>query len=140
MIHFCDIYGNVCFENSMKNASRMKNCKCPMECNAISYSFSLVSTPFNPQKMCPKNEGKTEFLMKDFYLNKYPPRFVRRLIEFKQNKSSDNDVNCRRNIQYRAEVIFTLATDSISVTVISRRLTFMDRLSAFGNWFIDIPS
>ena len=75
--------------------------------------------------------------MKEFYKtdvhSKYPPMFMRKLSEILQNVSSADDVICKRNINYRAEVIFRLATNSISVTVISRRLSFFDKLSAFGN-------
>ena len=57
---------------------------------------------------------------------------VRKFIEFKENISSNEYDYCKKNIQYRAEVIFRLATDSISVTVMKRRLSFFDKLSAFG--------
>ena len=113
---------------------------CPHECNTISYTFSLVSTPLDPLKMCPKNMRSKDFLMKEFYKtdvhSKYPPMFMRKLSEILQNVSSADDVICKRNINYRAEVIFRLATNSISVTVISRRLSFFDKLSAFGNYKI----
>ena len=71
--------------------------------------------------------------MAEFYTHKSPPQFIRKLIEYKDNTSSDPSDTCKVNIQYRAEVIFRLATDSISVTVMSRRLSFFDKLSAFGN-------
>lgn len=78
---FCDIYGNICFENSMDNATTEKDCYCPMECNSISYSFSIISTPFNPKEMCPSKTGKNskEFLMKQFYEKKFPSTFIRGL-------------------------------------------------------------
>ena len=69
--------------------------------------------------------------MKEFYQNT-PPKFVRKLIEFKNNVSSDEIEYCHRNIQYRAEITFFLATDSVSVTAMTRRLSFFDQLSAFG--------
>ena len=105
-----------------------------MECNSISYSFTLVSTPFDPEGMCPLQATKNnKFLMKEFYVNESPPIFVRNLIHFVDNSSvvSSKDL-CMRNLQYRAEVIFRLATDTISVTVMSRRLSFFDKLSDFG--------
>ena len=40
--------------------------------------------------------------------------------------------NCKRNLQYRAEVVFKMASDSMSVTVISKRLTILDKMLAFG--------
>ena len=132
---FCDVYGNICFEKSMNNVTLEDICDCPNECNSISYSFSVVSTPFDPKEMCPRNVKKEseDFLMKEFYLNKFPPQFVRRLIEFSNvNVSSREGDYCERNIQYRAEINFRLATNSISVTTMSRRLSFFDQLSAFG--------
>ena len=109
-----------------------------MECNSLSYSFTLVSTPFDPEGMCPHQATKNnKFLMKEFYINESPPIFVRNLIHFVDNTSITSTVSskdlCMRNLQYRAEIIFRLATDTISVTVMSRRLSFFDKLSDFGN-------
>ena len=116
----------------MKNISIEKTCNCPIECSSIGYSFSIVSTPFDSEGMCPRNVGSEEFLMKQFYENQFPTKYVRKLIEFKKNVSSDEDENCKNNIQYRAEAIFRLATNTMSVTVMSKRLSFFEQLSTFG--------
>ena len=128
------MYGNECFENSMNKGTAAEKCDCPMECNSITYTFSLISTPFDPLKMCPtKIRGGN--LMKPFYDNRFPHQFIRRLIYFKDNTtSSQEDEYCKRNIQYRAEIIFRLATNTMPVTVISRRLSFFDKMSAFGEF------
>ena len=133
------MYGNLCFENIMKNSSNENNCECPSECESISYSFRTVSVPLDPEELCPTKAGSNDFLMKPFYTNKSPPDFIRRLIKAKNNVSDDAMDYCKRNLEYRAEVIFRLATDSMSVTVMSRRLSFFDKMSAFGkdpNWFL----
>ena len=118
----------------MSDDSFDSTCYCPMECNFISYSYSVVSTPFDPDEMCPGKLLDKEFLMKEFYesYTKNPPQFIRRLVEFKDNISSEEAYYCKRNIQFRAEVIFRLATTTMSVTVMSERLSFFDKLSAFG--------
>ena len=46
--------------------------------------------------------------------------------------TSDEAELCKRLLPYRAEVTFRMATDTVSVTVRSKRLTFFDKLSAFG--------
>ena len=122
----------------MENITIEDNCNCPIECNTISYSFSFVSIPFDPEEMCPSDTYSEDFLMKEFYDNKFPPPFMRKMKEiqgYKDNISSDASEICYKNIKYRAEIIFTLATDSISVTVMSRRLSFFDKMSAFGKIF-----
>ena len=58
----------------MANSSSSKGCNCPVECDAIKYSYYFVSTPFNPEEICPKNLGATDFLMKDYYQNMFPPK------------------------------------------------------------------
>ena len=136
-IQFCDMYGNICFENSMQNGTVAEKCDCPMECNSITYTFSLISTPFDPLKMCPTNI-KDNALMKPFYESRFPHQFIRRLIDFKDNISSQERDYCKRNIQYRAEIVFRLATNTMPVTVISRRLSFFDKMSAFGEFAIRI--
>ena len=132
---FCDIYGNKCFDDSMDKPNVEDQCDCPTECNFISYSFTTVSTPFDGNELCPPETLNSDnFLMKPFYENKFPPKFVRKLWKIKYN-ISDNDMEfCKWNLKYRAEVIFRLATDSISVTVMSRRLSPFDKLSSFGNY------
>ena len=107
-------------------------CNCPIECESVSYSFTLVSTPFDSKRMCPAGAKSTEFLMKQFYLNKYPPHFIGRLNEFKDNITSNGDEICMKNIKYRAEITFRLAANTLSVTVMSRRLSLFDKVSAFG--------
>ena len=122
------MFGNICFENTMKNKTK---CDCPMECNSISYSFTLYSSPFNAEKMCP-SDAKTDFLMKEFYENSFPPKFIKKLIQFRDNISSRETDQCKRYIQYRSEISFRLASNTMPVTVISRRLSFFDKMSAFG--------
>ena len=82
--------------------------------------------------------GTDDYLMAEFYKNEFPPQFVRKMIEFNDHKTtnttSDAGDICKNNVQYRAEVIFRLATNSISVTVISRRLSFFDKMSSFGKY------
>ena len=127
------MYGNQCFEKSMKNSTIENLCDCPLECNSISYSFNFVSTPFVPEEMCPSKLGENDFLMREFYVNRYPSQFVRKLYQFKDNVTSDVSEVCSKKIQYRAEIIFRLETESISVTVMKRRLSFFEKMSAFGN-------
>ena len=79
--------------------------------------------------------------MEEYYENRYPPQFVRNLKKYKGlvsdvNVTSDANEICLKNIQYKAEVTFQLATNTISVTVISRRLSFFDKLSGFGKDFV----
>ena len=116
----------------MKNNSK-KSCdvvKCPMDCNSISYSYSIVSTPFKEKELCP-SKGK-DSIFEEFYNNPFPPRFIARARTFFFNEGSKPSELCGRYLPYRAEVTFRLATDTVSVTVRSRRLSFFDKLSAFG--------
>ena len=101
-----------------------------MECEFLSYSSYYVSSPFNAEELCPRQQ---DGLMEEFHENKYPPQFVRNLKMFTgDNVTADEYELCKKNIQYKAEVTFLLATNTMSVTVISRRLSFFDKLSGFG--------
>ena len=125
----------------MKNRTTQKTCDCPMECTTISYSFRVVSTKFEDKEMC--GETSENSVMNDFNLvgHKFPHQFIRKLIHLKNNSVSSNEVEyCKRNLKYRAEVIFMLATDSMSVTIMSSRLSFFDKMSAFGKYRQNVPS
>ena len=126
---FCDVYGNICFENSISDITLEENCDCPMECNYISYSSFYVSTPLDPEQLCSKG---SHGLMEAIFKNKYPPQFVRNLRKYMKNETSNQKDICKKYLQYRAKVTFQLATNTLSVTVISRRLSFFDKLSGFG--------
>ena len=107
-----------------------------MECNSISYQFTLESTPLGKAEMCPYARlaewTHDNLLMKEFYIKKTPPQFVRDLKLLKNNISSDAQEYCKKNLDYRAEVIFKMATDTLPVTVLSSRLSFFEKMSAFG--------
>ena len=128
----CDIYGNYCFNKLMENDEGKKNCDCPLECSSINYSYYYVSTPFNFREICPSNVGSKNFLMKQYYTTKLPPQLLSNIKGYYFNITSDDSDICKINSQYRAEVIFRLATNTMAVTVTSRRLSFFDKLSSFG--------
>ena len=111
------------------------DCNCPLECDIVSYSSYFVSSQFKPDELCPTKEPE-EGLMKEFYVHKSPPQLIRDLEKYTSNSSNKAQDYCLKNIQYRAEVNFQLATNTMSVTVISRRLSFFDKLSGFGNILI----
>ena len=116
----------------MKNAQIIEKCNCPLECEAITYDYEYVSTPFDPDVMCPNLAGKAN-LMKDYYDNPLPSKMSRNMMAYFNFSppKSDSDV-CKHDIQFRAMVIFRLATDTMTVTTTSRRLSFFDKLSSFG--------
>ena len=103
-----------------------------MECDSISYSFSLVSTPFNEIGLCPGNRKRPHPLMSEFYEKPFPKLFIRKMKKFIYNETDSTSEICKRNVKYRAEIIFKLATNNIAVTVTSKRLSFFDKLSGFG--------
>ena len=107
-----------------------------MGCNELSYSFSFVSTPLDRDELCTQTEYGS--LMWSFYQNKYPPQHVRTLLKIKSNISDDAEEYCRKNLEYRAEVIFRMAIDSMPVTVMSSRLSFFDKMSAFGECLTEV--
>ena len=116
----------------MKNSKNENSCDCPLECNAIKYSYYYVSSPLDPVKLCPSSKGSEDFLMKDFYENPMPPMLLKRMEMFVYNSSDKMSISCKKNVPYNAEVTFRLATNTMTVTVTSRRLSFFDKLSGFG--------
>ena len=123
----------VCFEETMKNFALEKGCDCPAECDSITYSYSLYSSPFNYDLLCGRSP-----LMTAFDKEPFPKLFIQKLRMFAKNISSDTTENCKKYLKYRALVTFRLATQDISLTVMSKRLTFFDKLSAFGKKYVDM--
>ena len=103
-----------------------------MECDSISYSFTVVSTPFNEIGLCAGGLDKPTPLMSEFYGKPFPKVFIRKLKRFMNNETDSTIELCKRNIKYRAEIILKLATNKIAVTVTTKRLSFFDKLSGFG--------
>ena len=116
----------------MGNVTNEEECNCPLECDALNYSYYYVSSPFEPDEMCPRSTTTEDFLMKEFYKNSMPSKLVRKMEKFAFNSTDDMADLCRISIKYKAEVIFRLATNTMAVTFTSRRLSFFDKLSGFG--------
>ena len=116
----------------MKNVTLEKNCNCPLDCNSISYSFSLVSSPLIEEEHCAKTPSD---LLTEFYEKPFPKGFIRNVRKFTKNVSADPTEICKKYLKYRAVVIFKLATNDVAVTVTSRRLSFFDKISGFGEKF-----
>ena len=118
----------------MGNVTNEEQCNCPLECDALNYSYYYVSSPFEPDEMCPSTikTSTEDFLMKEFYKNSMPSKLVRKMEKFAYNSTDDREDLCRISIKYKAEVIFRLATNTMVVTLTSRRLSFFDKLSGFG--------
>ena len=72
---FCDNIGNICFDRMMKNISTALACHCPMDCDSVSYSYSIVSNPISEEEQCP-TKGKGS-LFQEFYEKPSPPKFIR---------------------------------------------------------------
>ena len=95
--------------------------------------LASLSAPFKEDESCPRSKSKSRSLFQEFYTNPFPPRFIKRAREFMGEREESSEYeSCRRFLPYRAEVTFRLATDTVSVTVRSRRLSFFDKLSGFG--------
>ena len=43
---FCDLMSNICFDQVIRNTSTLLKCNCPMDCNYVSYSYSIVREVF----------------------------------------------------------------------------------------------
>ena len=93
-----------------------------------------LSTPFKEDELCSRSKSNSKSLFKEFYMKPFPPTFIKRAREFMGESSISSEYeSCRKFLPYRAEVTFRLATDTVSVTVRSRRLSFFDKLSGVGN-------
>ena len=126
------MYASLCFEDSIKNFTSEKNCDCPLDCDTITYSYSLVSSRLKEDELCTGNQKSPTPLLTDFYKKPFPSLFIRQLSKYAKNISADALEICNKYLKYRAVVIFRLATNDVSVTVTSRRLSFFDKLSGFG--------
>ena len=126
------MYAGLCFEESMKNFTLQKKCDCPLDCDSITYSYSLVSSPLKEDELCTSTQNSPTPLLRDFYEKPFPKLFIRQLRKYALNISADPFEICSKYLKYRAVVIFQLATNDVSVTITSRRLSFFDKLSGFG--------
>ena len=91
----CDMFGNICFDKVMKTDGKdlCDLATCPMDCSSISYSYSIVSSPFIPDELCP-SKG-TDSIFEEFYNNQFPPKFITRSRTFYFNESSKASDLCK---------------------------------------------
>ena len=89
------------------------------------------SAPFDSDVVCPGSRYRKPFLMKPYYQFK-KPHLLMKLEGLYFNKSFGIADVCKDKIQYMAQITFRLATDTMTVAVSSRRLSFFDKLSSFG--------
>ena len=83
--------------------------------------------------MCPSSILEhSDFLMKEYYLKKNPPELLRKMEKFAFNTTDDMAEICKKQLLYKAAIIFKLSSHTMAVTVNSRRLSFFDKLSCFG--------
>ena len=134
----CDMYASLCFEESMKNFILQKKCDCPLDCDSITYSYSLVSSRLKEDELCTANQNSPTPLMTDFYERPFPKLFIRQIEKYAKNISADPYEICSKYLKYKAVVTFQLATNDVSVTITSRRLSFFDKLSGFGKKMYNI--
>lgn len=51
----CDVFGNYCFHQAMKESTTKPECDCPNDCRTYGYSITVSASFINEQLNCPSN-------------------------------------------------------------------------------------
>ena len=144
----CDFYGNYCFNKIMNNYQNSIN-ECLPSCHQIKFTSSEIREKIDSAKVCNKspNEGAERQLAKKIYDNGYELFFkIEKLREWiekgnKLNESMDFEQMekdfCKELMENDiAEVKVMFERKEYIRTHTSKRVTFPDKLGAFGKIFL----
>ena len=139
----CDLYSVPCFDWAMSQRQRLKDCNCPVDCNAIKYSVVEKEIEINTDIQCggftdafgrrglfhPKKSFMSNDLLFTYYqLSKNP----------KLNKTWPIPINyypdlCKQMLEENMAMIWVkFASNTYVKTVISKKVTFADQLGSLG--------
>ena len=95
----------------MANDTLDEQCSCPMECDSITYSFNVVSTPFNEKGLCSGQQKNPNPLMSEFYKKPFPKIFVRKLKKMTKKNNIEELKKVRKKIDNIDNKIIELIGD-----------------------------
>ena len=125
----------------MSNATMLKECICPLDCEYVRYAINEKEEIIDPHEYCEdlNNVGRimTELMNKD--------RFIFRYKMIKQSIINDSSLSefetydeqakkmCQQIMQTDLAVVrIRLESNKYILTVMDKRLTFADKLASFG--------
>ena len=146
----CDLYGSSCFHYKMNEGKIIKSCTrvCPSDCEIIRFSINKEIEPIDVASYCEKSTYSGALLTKALFYSadgstKDYYSFVHNYFRM-GNDTGIDDVYGDREIYWQKQCLEIMAnevaivkvrleTNKYMKTVKDRRLSFADKLAAFGN-------
>ena len=149
MGRICDVFGNFCFAEAMKEATTRPPCDCPNDCRSYAYSITVSASYLNEKIHCPKEKGFLKEFQGPLGLPKMFFSFYHLIVNkeslliFQLNNKSketfrqvdfDRQQQCRDNLQFQAIVNIQLSSQLVNNITRDRRLTTSDQISNLGRY------
>ena len=145
----CDLYGNYCFRIQMKNPELMEDCmaKCPQNCDDIQWAITKEEIPINEKEHCDNPDIDDGYILtkglikKDYFPLVYEYYKMEQSAATNDTNLPDQSWNIWRDECYEimkhdiAIVNVRMGSRRYIRTIKDRRLTFADKLAAFGKLF-----
>jgi hypothetical protein len=141
----CDIYGNYCFNQILRQEQPAGTCKCLPDCNGMQFSLSEKEVPIDIDEYCKDGHAVGRLLLKAKRKAGYNELLYRyyRVPEMLAMNETYEDPNmslnaekwyklCKKMMQDIAVVSVRFESKKYVRTIMDKRVTFTDKLAAFG--------
>ncbi len=132
-VRLCERRGDQCFRAQVTNPLVQEACECPRDCNSITYSYSVVSTPIDSHdaQMCFSLSSARWMSNKLFVEDFFDPLKKRHGLQMPWIQQ-DPTGSCQVIMSQVAVVQLQLASDSVTEVSRRKRVTFTDQLANLG--------
>ena len=146
----CDLYGNSCFHSEISEANVIEQCvkKCPSDCTTVRFSLNVQEIPLNLDLYCEDSKHDGMMLVnnlinspdgfKDYFplIHNYHALAANSTLAFGYDETTIFEVRkmlCREIMATQVAVVkVRLESNKYMRTIMDRRLSFVDKLAAFG--------
>ena len=152
----CDLYGNSCFHSEISEANVIEHCvkKCPSDCATVKFSLNVQEIPLNLDLYCEDSmhdgmmlvnnlinspDGQAADGFKDDYfplIHNYHALAANSTLALGYDGNTIFEVRkklCREIMATQVAVVkVRLESNKYMRTIMDRRLSFVDKLAAFG--------
>ena len=145
----CDLYGNYCFQLQMRNTEVIHTCslKCPSNCDDVRFTINEKEIPIDVKEHCDNpNIADGYILTKNLLSKNYFP-LAYNYYKMEQYATTNDSRLAETSLEVWRQECYEIMKNDIAIvnvkmesgkyirTIKDKRMTFADKLAAFGRLF-----